>query len=444
MMTVGELRRNGNTELRSGDPSEQVNAIAKLPNHLAVLRMENDNIMSLAAAHPRDQELMKAELEGQLRAFPKHAAKMVYAKPVGKESDICADCGKECWPDKKTKKPAIDCFSCGSRNIIRGAQKYARGLSVRAAEMLAEVYGYNRVRTAIEDISEDKVRVEATFVDFQKGRTWTDDAVVSKFFTRRDKSIERIPDDRFYGVVARAEASKRVREVITRCVSAGLKAWLYDECEKLIDQSLDENTVNKIIQNFANKGVRKEQLEQLIGRTIKDGWLLEDRKNLLGIWSGIESGEMTIQEVFCDLEEKKDVVEQSAPKPATPTENALTNPQLAKTQAKPSPAAQEQPPEQPPETPDSVPQQPAKPAQKKSDLAAAQAAAKAAISNRSTANAVAQSLQRNIGSCTDLGQIEYMDKECDMALEHGDIDLDTYEILKKQSAEKAIEIERSE
>ena len=387
-MATGELMKRRNTEPQ--EAHEPIDAIAKLPNHLAVLRMENDNMMALAAAHQRDPEAMKDELEQQLAAFPKHAAKMIYCKPVGKEE--------------------------GSNQ-----QKYARGLSVRAAEMLAEAYGYNRIRTAVEDIDADKVRVEATFVDFQKGRSRTDESVVSKFYTTRDKKKIRHTDDRFYNVVVRAEASKRVREVVTRCVSAGLKAWLYERCEELIDETLDDATMQKIIGNFANKRIAVEQLEKVVGKTVSAGWTKEDRKTLVGIWTAIESGEATVEEVF---EHDPDQPKQDRKSPhATATENALTNPRVAA---------------EPQRT------EAAKPASKK-DLAAAQAAAKAASEARpETANAVAMSLQRNIAKCSTMDQVDYIERELHGALERGDIDTDTHQRLLKQCSERSIQIERGE
>ena len=321
-MATGELiEQKSDTGL-----SSQVESIASLPPNLAVRRMENDNIMSLAASRPRSVLAMRTELQEQLLAFPKQAAKLIFAKPVGKEDDICLNCGKECWLDRKTKKPATKCFSCGSQNIQRGSQKFARGLSIRAAEMLAEVYGYNRVRSWMEPIDADTIRVCASFTDYQKGRTWTDESILSRLFTRKDKSVDRVPDDRFYGVVARAQSSKVIREVVVRCVSAGLKAWLYDEAERLIDENLDDATIQKIVSNFANKKVSQQMLERLIGRTIKEGWTKEDRKTLVGVWNAIDSGDESVASVFADVEkddEEKPVAEDAKPDSA-PTANGST------------------------------------------------------------------------------------------------------------------------
>lgn len=205
--------------------------------------------------------------------------------------------------------------------------------------MLAEVYGYNRVRSWMEPIDADTIRVCASFTDYQKGRTWTDESILSRLYTTKNKETVRHADDRFYGVVARAQVSKVIREVVVRCVSAGLKAWLYDEAERLIDENLDDDTIRKIISNFANKEVSQSMLERLIGRTIKEGWTKEDRKTLVGVWNAIDSGDESVASVFADVEKEEPTVEETKPsvneKPSATT-NALTNPTATKEEKKPA------------------------------------------------------------------------------------------------------------
>lgn len=252
------------------------------------MRMENDAIMAECRARPRDYEAIKAELEAQIKAFPGMAEEAIYSKPVGKDKS--------------------------------GKMQFARGLSIRAAELLSEAYGYNRVRSDVTIIDADHVKVESAFLDFQRLRIWQDGGVVSAWYRSFNGSMVRHAEDRFLSLVVKAEASRRVREVILRSVNAGLKAWFLDLCERTLGNLLDDKAVKKIVDAFATKGVGIGLLEDLIGRPQAMSWTEEDRKHLQGIWNSVQEGDTTIEEVFG---KKK---EQSAPSVST---TDLTSPKLA-------------------------------------------------------------------------------------------------------------------
>lgn len=254
--------------------SREVNAIAGLPPDMAILKLENDSIQSLALTRPRDFEAIKQELETQLKAFPQLAEDAIYSKPVGK--------------DPNTHQ-----------------QRFARGLSVRSAETLAECYGYNRVRVDVTNLDENTVKVEATFTDYQRGRIWQDAGIVSKFYKARSGSMQRIPDDRFYSVTVKAEASRRVREVILRSVSPGLKAWYEDQIEKTMKKLVNSETLDGHIAFWSRQGVSEEQLERFIGRPRSAGWTEEDMLNLKCVWNGIKQGETTVADAFEKKNENK-------------------------------------------------------------------------------------------------------------------------------------------
>jgi hypothetical protein len=252
---------NGETEAM-----DKAHAIASLPKDVAIMRMENENIMALAAAKPRDHESIKRELASQIEAYPSFARDAIYNKPVGKDES--------------------------------GKMQYARGLSIRAAEALAEAYGYNRVSSDVSPEGTDAVKITALFVDYQRGRIWQDAGIVSRFYKNRSGQMVRHSDDRFYNIVVKAEASRRIREVITRSVPPGLRAELMEMAERKIDDLLDDKTVDKIIGQFASKGVTLERLEEHVGRTRKAGWTAEDRRDLLGVWNAIKDGETSVDEAF--------------------------------------------------------------------------------------------------------------------------------------------------
>lgn len=235
---------------------------------LLQLKMENETIMAECRLHPRDFATIKADLLEQLKSFPELATDAIYHKPVGKDKD--------------------------------GREKFASGLSVRAAEALAEAYGYNRIRSDVSELDLDKVKIEATFTDYQKGRVWQDAGILSKTYKDRYGKPARWNDDRFYNVVVKAEVSKRIREVIMRSVNTGLKAWFEAKCEEISAGLLDDKTIGKIVDQYATKAVTVEMLEALIGRPRSMGWTQVDRQRLLGVWNAIKDGETSIDEVFGD------------------------------------------------------------------------------------------------------------------------------------------------
>jgi hypothetical protein len=265
---MATAERDTEQKQSSGNMLDDLLSKPAMSRELAMVRMENESMMAECRVRPRDFDDIKAELLQQLKAFPEMAAEAVYEKPVGKDES--------------------------------GRQKYVRGLSIRAAESLAEAYRYNRIRSDVVEVDGDKVKIEATFTDFQGGRIWQDSGLLSKTYKDRNGRLAKFNDDRFYNVIVKAEVSKRVREVILRSVNAGLKAWFESECEKIADGLLDDATINKIVKQFETMAVTLEMLEALIGRQKAMGWVQADRTRLLGVWNAIRDGETTVNEVFSD------------------------------------------------------------------------------------------------------------------------------------------------
>jgi hypothetical protein len=252
----------GTTDLTEATAS----AIAGLPPNLALIQIENDAIMSRAVAHPRDYGAMLDDLKRQITAFPSFAKGAMYSKPCGK--------------DKKT-----------------GKMKYATGLSVRSAEALLNVYKWNSVTVDVTPVDADTVKVEATFLDYQDGRKWTHKDLVSKDYTTAKGAKRRWGDDRFYNVVVKAAQAKCIRECVIRSVPPGLKSELEAFIDKAVNALLDDATVRKLVGQFANKGVTEEQLVDHMGKPL-DGFTVEDRRTLLGVWNSIDQEEQTVAEIF--------------------------------------------------------------------------------------------------------------------------------------------------
>ena len=239
-----------------------------LPPDMVLMKMENESIQAMATAKPRDLVKVFESIQTQLENFPSFCKKAIFNKPVGK--------------DRET-----------------GEMKYARGLSIRTAEALAEAYGYNRVSCAVIESpdNDDTVSIQATFVDYANGRIWQDSTIVSKTYTTYRGGKQRHNDDRFYNVVVKAEKSKLIREVILRSVPPGLKTEIEERAETLIDDFLDDATIDKLITTFADKGVTAGMLSDKFGKKLED-LTKDDRKTLLGLWNAIDQEETTVAEAF--------------------------------------------------------------------------------------------------------------------------------------------------
>jgi hypothetical protein len=177
--------------------------------------------------------------------------------------------------------------------------KFARGLSIRAAETIAAEMGFNRCSTVLIPIDDNSVKVTATFTDYCSGRIWVEDVIVSKWYKARGGSgLKKHADDRFQDIVVKAAKSKAIREAILRTIPAPVKMSYWAMCEKTLDGLLDDATEEKMVSSFANKGVDLGDLETLLGGVPrKMGWTKKHRQQLVEAWNALESGETTVPQL---------------------------------------------------------------------------------------------------------------------------------------------------
>lgn len=329
----------------TGLAESQVTALQNLPPHLAILKLENDTIQAMAVARPRDHKAILADVKEQLEAYPEFAKSAIYNKPVGVVWKIVCKCGER-FEVSYIPKDGLTCPKCDGSVMAskKKIKKFARNLSIRTAESLAEAYGYNRVRSDVTLVDEDTVRVEATFTDYQRGRIWQDSGLLSKVYKDWRGKMKRTPDDRFFNVVVKGEASKRIREVILRSLPAGLKLEVRAAAEAKLEESLSDSDIDKIITSFAKKGVTVEMLEAHIGQPRQVGWTQQDRLNLVGIWNAVEDGETTLREAFGSDDEAPQSSRQPEAKPDQSQAEAMAGELAAKAASQEEkPAAMEQP-----------------------------------------------------------------------------------------------------
>lgn len=292
----------------SGMDSQQTEAIAKLPPDLMLLKMENESIMAVAKATPRDPAKIVAQLQALIDAYPAAADDAIYSKPVGTVLEVtCGACGIKYEVVKieaETLCPACDCPAINKNKpaTSRKVKKYAEGLSVRAAESIRSIYGYTRLATTTEMLDDGKARLTGVLVDYAAGNVTSDERIVSPMYKSRGGRMERTPEDRFLNVVVKAEKSKLRRDVILDNTPNIVKAMFRDACEKKLESLVAPEVIDqKIVPAFAEYGISIEHLEHIVGRPRKLGWRESERLQLRKILTALKNEETTVRELLDGL-----------------------------------------------------------------------------------------------------------------------------------------------
>jgi hypothetical protein len=299
----------------------QLKAAEQLPPDLMLLKMENESIMTVARAQPRDPKKILKQLVELIDAYPEAADDAIYVKPVGTEIRVtCGGCAKE-YSVPYVPKDGVNCPHCDCNRIKtqKKVKKFAEGLSIRAAESIRSIFGFNRLSVTMDTLPDGNVKLSGVFVDYATGTMTADTRVVSPYYTNRYKKAEKHPEDRFYNVIVKAEKSKLRRDVVLDSIPNVLKAAYRDACEKKLAALVSpEKIKNEILPNFAKKGLSAEHLEKIIGRPMSLGWTEQDRVKLRQIWTALVNEETTVAELLADLEEE-------SPESTPSTPNAATN-----------------------------------------------------------------------------------------------------------------------
>lgn len=278
----------------------QTNSAKQIPQDLMLLKMENETIMSAAAVRPRKQSVMLAQLKDCIDSFPESADEAIYAKPVGKEElGLCSNCNKE---TAIAYGQSFKCGSCGSAKHkgTRKAQKYVEGLSIRAAESIRSIYGYNRLAMQQEMMPDGTAKITGTFVDYATGTMTSDTRIVHPFYTDSYKNVKNLTTERF-DLAIKSEKAKLARDIILDSVPNNIKAYFRDICEKKIAETLTpEKVESEILPHFASYGITLVDLEGHIGRPISMGWTERDRGQLRKLLTALRSGEITVASLRAD------------------------------------------------------------------------------------------------------------------------------------------------
>lgn len=224
-------------------------------------RLENDVQMSISVQRPRDEEKILAGAMRELTLYPSLAEEAIYSKPVGKDD-------------------------------VTGKMKYASGLSIRTAESLANRWGNNAYGCELAGETEDYAILTAVYLDYETNTRTVLQKRVSKSYKSRQRGIQKYSPDRF-DIILAANQSKLLREAILRRLPAGLKREYELKAKEILSAKPIGERQEKVILSFSGIGVKKEQLEKLIGKTMAQ-FNHEDMDNLIGYYNALKDGETTI------------------------------------------------------------------------------------------------------------------------------------------------------
>ena len=243
---------------------------------MSIVRLENNTQMQVAMQRPRDEgKILKASLH-ELELYPSLAEEVLYMKPVGKNPD--------------TKK-----------------MTYAEGLSIRAAESLANRWVNSSF--GCEIVAEDDLTVQlaGVFLDYENNtRHVVVGRVAKNYRARTGQVVKRTPDQ--IELAVKAEQSKVLREVILRSLPAGLKKEYENEVRRLLKGGKIENRKAAIVARFQELNVSVETLETHRGKKMAE-WEHDDIVSLLGIANAMRDGELTREAAFPEKKEADDKAE---------------------------------------------------------------------------------------------------------------------------------------
>jgi len=277
-------RASADSEMSAGIASADF--LSRLPEKVAIVRMENDSMISMAMSQPRDYGQIVEDVKAQLRASKRFALAAMYSKPVGK-FDKCPACGRETFYKD-------NCPGCGA--LV--PQKYATGLGVRATESMQTAYGHLKIVESVEELpGGEKVKVTCQVCDFSSGIIIVKDMIVSKVYKTRKGELKAHDDDRFFNVVLKAKVAILRRDSVMQIIPPAIRYEMEDCIEEEREKYLDDATVNKIVSNFAEKGVSAAMLEAHFGKRLAN-FTKAERGRLASIWTSLEDEEMTVEGIF--------------------------------------------------------------------------------------------------------------------------------------------------
>lgn len=174
------------------------------------------------------------------------------------------------------------------------------GLTIRAAEMMMRNWGNCGAGAKIVSLQDESAIVEGQYIDYETMVMIRTPKVVSRYSYRKGKGMSRLPEDE-YATKIDAAASKALRNAIERSIPVHIKAAFEMRVKQLIAGQVDKNS-EKLILAFMKIGVTAKTLERKIGRPLKK-LSEEEFLDLRGLYTAIESGEISKEQAFAQVED---------------------------------------------------------------------------------------------------------------------------------------------
>lgn len=248
----------------------------------AMVRAENDALFAIAAQRPRNSAKVLARAKGEL--------------------EIVKDEAKTCFYTIPYKNP-----DGGVTNVT--------GPSIKAAQILARLWGNNAVSGRIVEETEDHAIVEGVFIDAETAFYMKKQVRVSRFEKKRGGGTRRLDDQR-WGTAIQAGVSKAVRNAIL----SGLPAWLssqFNAHARAIAAGLVKDKIPALIARFAELGVTREHIEKKIGCKIEAA-NPDQFADLVGFGQAIADGQAAAADIFESMQPAGPPPE-TQPMPGVPT-----------------------------------------------------------------------------------------------------------------------------
>jgi hypothetical protein len=231
-----------------------------------LVKLENTTQMQVAIQRPRNEDKVLSAALAELERYPSMADEAIYSKPVGKDPDT-------------------------------NAMKYVEGLSIRAAESLANRWTNSAYACDIVNEDQGTITIAAIFMDYEGNTRHVVQRRVSKFYKKKGSTmIAQYSPDRLDVVVA-AAMSKALREVILRSLPAGLKKEYEHKAYKVLDMQPLEQRQTAIAARFKEVGIKKDALETHAGKKIEQ-MTAEDLKIYTGLLNAIRDGEISAEDAL--------------------------------------------------------------------------------------------------------------------------------------------------
>ena len=222
-------------------------------------RLENTTQLMIAISRPRDEAKILASALAELELYPSQAEEAIYCKPVGKDKN--------------------------------GVMKFARDLSIRAAESLALRWSNSAWEWGVVGEDEMTATICAVWLDYEQNVRHQVTRRVSKMFKKSSGQMQRIADDRFHDLNCPRVGSLLLRGVILRSLPAGLRTEYRIRAERLIPP-MSEAGKARMLALLAEEGVSKETVQSMIS-TPWEKLTEADYLDLKGYYNALKGKEVT-------------------------------------------------------------------------------------------------------------------------------------------------------